>query len=284
MTARIYDDRPCHLGEGLLWHPEREQLFWFDILENRLLSRDGDQRLEWRFAENVSAAGWTGHDTLLIASETRLFEFNVETRSETHVAFLEQQDPGSRTNDGRADPQGGFWIGTMAKRGNTRPGAIYRYYRGELRMFFAPIVVPNAMCFTADGAHAYFSATRDGKIWRTALDSDGWPRGEPDLVVHDQGRLIDGMVCAADGTLWNAQYRRGCVRVYSPSGETLADHPIPASQTTCPAFGGRDLTTLYVTTAQQDTTDEDRSVNPLHGQTFAIETDTKGQKEHRVIL
>ena len=205
MTANVYDDRSCHLGEGMIWHPEREQLFWCDILENKLLGRDGDRALEWQFAENISATGWTGRDTLLIASETRLFEFNLETGAETFVAHLEPQDPGSRSNDGRAETQGGFWIGTMAKRGNRRPGAIYRYYRGELRMLFAPVLVPNAMCFTPDGLHAHFSATRDGKVWRTALDGNGWPTGEPELVLHEPGHRIDGMVCAAGGTLWNAQ-------------------------------------------------------------------------------
>ncbi|MDJ0827305.1 MAG: SMP-30/gluconolactonase/LRE family protein [Rhodobacter sp.] len=284
MTAQVYDARSCHLGEGLLWHPERHHLFWFDILENKLLARDGDRALDWQFAENVSAAGWTGRDSLLIASETRLFDFDLETGTETFVAHVEPHDPGSRSNDGRADPQGGFWIGMMAKRGKARPGAIYRYYRGELRMLFAPIKVANAMCFSPDGLFAYFSQTHDGKIWRTALDDDGWPKGEPELVVHDPGRLIDGMVCAADGTLWNAHYKGGTVRVYAPDGRILADHPIPASQTTCPAFGGRDLTTLFITTARQDTTPEDIAQNPLHGQTFAIETDTTGQPEHRVLL
>ncbi len=284
MSVQVYDPRSTHLGEGLLWHPEREQLFWFDILENKLLSRVGDKALEWEFPENVSAAGWTGRDTLLIASETRLFEFNLDTGAQTFIAHLEPHDLGSRSNDGRADPQGGFWIGMMAKRGHTRPGAIYRYYRGELRMLFAPIKVANAICFTPDSHFAYFSQTWDGKIWRTALDKDGWPTGEPELVIHDEGRNIDGMVCAADGTLWNAHYRGGNVRVYSSDGAVLADHPIPASQTTCPAFGGPDLSTLYVTTARQDITPKGVAEYPLHGQTFAIETETTGQKEHRVIL
>ncbi len=284
MNAELFDKRSCHLGEGLLWHPERQQMFWFDILENQLLGRDGDKELAWTFASNVSAAGWTGRDTLLIADETRLFDFNLETGSETFVAHLEPQDPGSRPNDGRADPQGGFWIGTMAKRGQSRPGTIYRYYRGELRMLFSNIAIPNAQCFTPDGRHAYFSATRDGKVWRTALDEHGWPLGEPELTVHEDGYFMDGMVCAEDGTLWNAQYRAGRVAVYSSDGKFIEAHPIPAKYTTCPAFGGKDLTSLYVTTARQDVSADEFAANPAHGQTFVLETETKGQAEHRVIL
>ena len=286
MSAYVHDDRSCHLGEGLLWHPLRQELFWCDILENQLLSRKGDATRHWQFNENISAAGWTSETTLLIASETRLFDFNLETGAETFVAHLEPHDPGSRSNDGRADPQGGFWIGTMAKRGNTRPGTIYRYYRGELRMLFSNITVPNAMCFTPDGNHAYFSGTHDGKIWRSALDAQGWPTGEPVLIIDAsaEGRLIDGMVCAADGTLWNAQYKAGKVAVYSPEGTLLAEHPIPGRHTTCPAFGGQDLTTLFCTTARQDVPAEEIAANPAHGQTFALHTETTGQAEHRVIL
>ena len=252
----------------------------------RLLSRKGDQTRHWQFNENISAAGWTSDTTLLIASETRLFDFNLDTGAETFVAHLEPHDPGSRSNDGRADPQGGFWIGTMAKRGHKRPGTIYRYYRGELRMLFSNITVPNAMCFTPDGDHAYFSGTHDGKIYRTALDPQGWPTGEPTLIIDrsSENRLIDGMVCAADGTLWNAQYKAGKVVVYSPDGALLAEHPIPGRHTTCPAFGGADLTTLFCTTARQDVSDDEIATNPAHGQTFALQTDTKGQAEHRVIL
>ena len=281
---RLFDERSTHLGEGVLWHPEREQLFWFDILENKLLSRDGDTPLEWTFHENVSAAGWTGQDTLLIASETRLFEFNLATGSETFVAHLEPHDPGSRSNDGRADPLGGFWIGMMAKRGQSRPGAIYRYYKGELRMILAPITVANAICFTPDGTEAYFSSTRDGKIYRTALDNDGWPVGDPVLLVHEQGYLIDGMVCAANGTLWNTQYKAGRVAVYSPQGTLLETHAIPGKHTTCPGFGGPDLKTLFVSTARQDLSAQECAANPAHGQTFALETQTTGQKEYRVLL
>lgn len=284
MTVSLFDARSCHLGEGALWHPERNQLFWFDILENKLLSQKDGKALEWTFNSNVSAAGWTGKDTLLIADETRLFEFNFTTKTESFVAHLEPHDPGSRPNDGRADPQGGFWIGTMAKRGNKRPGTIYRYYRGELRMLFSNITVPNAQCFTSDGLYAYFSGTRDGKVWRTALDGDGWPINEPELVFHAEGYLIDGMVCAQDGTLWNTQYKAGRVAVYSPTGAFLESHAIPGKHTTCPAFGGDELTTLYVTTARQDVPQEDIATNPAHGQTFALATETKGQAEHRVLL
>ena len=95
----IFDDTVCELGEGPLWHPERNQLFWFDIL-GKCLHTKGQH---WQFEEHVSAAGWVSRDELLIASETALFRFNLETEEKEHVIDLEADNPVTRSNDGRAD-------------------------------------------------------------------------------------------------------------------------------------------------------------------------------------
>jgi sugar lactone lactonase YvrE len=77
MTATVFDATRCALGEGPLWHPGRGQLFWFDILGHRLMTRTGGETQVWQFAEHVSAAGWVDNVRLLIASETKLFLFDV---------------------------------------------------------------------------------------------------------------------------------------------------------------------------------------------------------------
>jgi sugar lactone lactonase YvrE len=109
----VFDARICGLGEGALWHPRRGQLFWFDILGKRMLTQTPDGPQDWTFAEMVSAAGWLDHDNLLIASETALFRFDLTTGQRHNVVALEANNPATRSNDGRADRQGGFWIGTM---------------------------------------------------------------------------------------------------------------------------------------------------------------------------
>ena len=95
--TQVFDDRPCVLGEGPLWHPERGQLFWFDIIGRKLLSRDGDTRLEWQFDEYVSAAGWIDRDTLLIASATGLNKFSLTDGTSALVHPLEADNPVTRS-------------------------------------------------------------------------------------------------------------------------------------------------------------------------------------------
>ena len=246
MTSTIFDDRKCQLGEGALWHPGRAQFFWFDILGQKLLSRDGAATQGWDFDENVSAAGWVDDMHLLIASETALQLFDITSGESEFVTALESDTPGTRSNDGRADPYGGFWVGTMGKEAEPSAGAIYRYYRGELRQLFANVTIPNAICFSPDGGHAFYTDTADSRLMRQRLEPQhGWPIGEPELFLDACGETwgIDGAVVDAEGNLWNAQWGGWRVAAYSPAGALLQTVDFNAAQTSCPAFGGADLTT-----------------------------------------
>ncbi|WP_371168102.1 SMP-30/gluconolactonase/LRE family protein [Aliiroseovarius sp. 2305UL8-7] len=281
MTTKVFSDTVCELGEGPLWHPERAQLFWFDILGKRLLTRAGNDEHVWQFDECVSAAGWVDRDTLIIASASALWRFDITTGARGHLVALEADDPLTRSNDGRADPQGGFWIGTMGYDAEPGAGAIYRYYRGELRMLFDNITITNAICFAPDGSHAYFTDTIDARVMRQPLDANGWPKGAPEVHLDLRGKDFgaDGAVVDAEGNFWNAQWGASRVACYAPDGALIEAHNVPTSQASCPAFGGPGLTTLFVTTAAVDRPDD-----PEAGKTYSIDTTTKGQPEHRVIL
>ncbi|MGQ0565359.1 MAG: SMP-30/gluconolactonase/LRE family protein [Gemmobacter sp.] len=279
----IFDTRACQLGEGPLWHPVREQLFWFDITGRRLLTRKGDSLQEWHFAEMVSAAGWTGPDGLFIASETGLFKFDIEFGTRTPVCELEAGNADTRSNDGRADPQGGFWIGTMSKQETRGAGGIYRWYRGELRCLYPRISIPNAICFAPDGRTAHFADTVTGQVMRVALDAQGWPQGAPEvhLDLRAEGLNPDGAVVDAEGRLWLAEWGAARVACYAPDGSRVMTMAFPAPHTSCPAFGG---STLYCTTALHHMSDAARAAHPDAGCTFAATNVAQGQSEHRVIL
>ena len=283
----IYDDRVCALGEGPLWHPERHQLFWFDILNRKLMTRSAGSQGEWSFGERASAAGWVSRDELLIASERELFLFDLESGRRQTVVPLEADNPVTRSNDGRADPWGGFWIGTMGLNAEPGAGAIYRYYRGELRQLYPAITIPNAICFAPDWAYAYFTDTARKVVGRVALAStDGWPEADPDplLDLSAEGRSPDGAVTDAEGNLWIAEWGSARVACYSPEGGFLRAVEVEAAQSSCPAFGGEDLTTLYCTSAAVGLSAEEKTTHPGTGTTFAIEGVAQGRAEPRVLL
>lgn len=285
--SRTFDDRRCQLGEGPLWHPERGQLFWFDILGRRLLSRTENGPAEWIFDEMVSAAGWVDRDRMLVASESALCVMDLESGARDRVTALEADNPVTRSNDGRADPFGGFWIGTMGKKAEAKAGAIHRYYQGELRLLYPGLTIPNAISFTPDRRFACFADSAAKRVWRVALDPlNGWPKGDPELFLDYAGQAADpdGAVFDAQGHFWIAEWGAARVACYAPDGALLRVVGVAGRDSSCPAFGGRDLSDLYVTTAAVDIADDVLAAEPLNGCTFVREGVARGQAEHRVIL
>ncbi|MEL7104364.1 MAG: SMP-30/gluconolactonase/LRE family protein [Pseudomonadota bacterium] len=287
MSTTVYDDRACDLGEGPLWHPGLGQLFWFDIIGKRLLTLDGDGPRQWQFDEYVSAAGWVDDATLLIASQSRLFRFGIETGANETLVPLETDNPVTRSNDGRADPWGGFWIGTMGIEAEPDAGAIYRYFQGELRKLHAPISISNAICFSPDRAFAYFTDTPTSLVMRQALAPDtGWPTAKAEvwLDLTAAGLAPDGAVTDADGNVWIAHWGAGCVAAYRPDATPLTQVDVPGLHATCPAFGGADFSTLYCTSARQGIAAPILNQTPENGMTFCATGVALGRPEPQVIL
>lgn len=284
----IFDDRACALGEGPLWHPLRQELWWFDIVNRRLLARGAQGARSLAFPEMVSAMGWLSQGEALVAAESGLLRVSLEDGAFAPVAAVAAGQPATRSNDGRADRQGGFWWGTMGKRGGADPGlgALYRYYRGEVRCLFPGLTIPNATCFSADGRRAFFACSVAEKVWSVALDPAGWPLGDPEVFLDlgPQGLTPDGAVICAEGLFWNAQWGASRVAAYAPDGTLVKTVPVPAPHSSCPAFGGPDLSVLYVTTAQEGMSAASLAAHPGAGRTFAIEGAGRGLPEPQVVI
>lgn len=279
----IFDARRCELGEGPLWHPLRKQLFWFDILNRQLLTQDASGPRSYDFTQIVSAAGWIDHDRLLIAGETGLSIFDLTTETLTPHLAVEADNPKTRSNDGRADPLGGFWFSTMGKQAEQGAGAIYRYYRGEVRQLFTGLTIPNSICFPPSGLFAHFSDTATAQVRKVALDAQGWPIGDAQVFLDlaSEGLNPDGAVIDDSGQMWLAQWGASRVACYSPEARFLRAVHIDAPHSSCPAFNG---TTLFCTTAQEGMTQAERLSHPNAGKVFTIENISLGQTEHQVTL
>jgi sugar lactone lactonase YvrE len=199
---------------------------------------------------------------------------------------LEADNAATRSNDARVHPSGTFWIGTMGRRAERGLGAIYALHRGELSRLYDGVTIPNAICFSPDGAIGYFADTGKNVLFRVDLDAaTGLPRGEPAaLVTRRDGGGIDGAVVDADGLIWNARWGGGCVDVYSPQGVHLRSLRVPARQSSCPVFIGPDFSRLLVTSAWQGMGDDARRADPGHGRTFVLDVAARGRPEPDVRL
>ncbi|MEL7175503.1 MAG: SMP-30/gluconolactonase/LRE family protein [Pseudomonadota bacterium] len=285
--SAVFDDSLCKLGEGPLWHPVRQQLFWFDIDGKQMITHQYGSQKVWQFDENVSAAGWIDAGRILIASESGLYVFTIETGVSELLVKLEAETTATRSNDGRADPWGGFWIGTMGKNAEPDLGAIYRYYQGALTKLYVNVTIPNAICFSPDRRFAYYTDTAKKRVMRQALrPTDGMPDdfAELWLDLREEALNPDGAVIDTDGRMWLAQWGAGRVACYDENAQLVETVEFPARHTSCPAFGGADLKTLYCTSAAIGVSKAQREAEPTNGMTFAVKVNATGQKEHQVIL
>lgn len=287
--AELFIDCRNHLGEGPIWHHLRNELFWFDINEHRLHNANaaGEVLNVWQFDEPVTAAGIVDADSLLIATASKLVHFFPDTDMRETLMPLEAENTDTRSNDGRVDRHGGFWIGTMSQSGDSKGGAVYRYRRGDVEQLFAGIHIPNATCFAPDGHTAYWADTPTGMLYRCTLDAEtGRPAGAWEVLIEARGQrgLPDGAVTDSQGYIWSARWGGGCVVRYAPDGEIDTVVDVPVSNVTCPAFGGGDLKTLYITTAQEGLGADELAAQPHAGSVFSTRVDVPGLPEMPVRL
>lgn len=287
--ASILSDVPCHLGEGPTYDPSIDTLWWFDIAESKLL----EQRLSESGTKihdlpmMASALAIIDGDRHLLVTEKGLYIRSTANGAMTLYKELESDNAATRSNDARVHPCGAFWIGTMGKKAERKAGAIYWLFRGELRLLFPEISIPNSICFSPDGKTAYFADTAKNLLWRTACDpATGLPEGEPQLLLDHRGKPggIDGSVVDAGGTIWNARWGSGRVDSYSPEGRHIRSIPVPARQPSCPVFVGKDAGRLAVTSAWEGMDEAARAADPDGGKTFLLDIAVKGRVEPRVVL
>ena len=286
--VKIFDSSLCKLGEGPIWHDQRNTLIWFDIMGQKLLEKSLNQEVSRniKFDFYPSAAGIISEKELFLATSKGLGIVDLDSGVFTMKTGLEEDNLSTRSNDGRADRQGGFWIGTMGIKMQCEAGAIYRYFKGELRKLYSRITVPNSICFSPCGRTAYFTDTVQGKIFRVKLDASGWPVSDPELFINCREKDLnaDGSIIDKDNCLWNAQWGASRVARYDQSGQLLSTIEIDAPQASCPAFGDFDFSTLFVTSARDGMSDRDLKLAPISGATFCVKTGFIGQKENRVLV
>jgi sugar lactone lactonase YvrE len=271
------------LGEGVRWDNRRSELLRVDILAQRVY-RDRVESDGSLVPVRVYDLPWPvgmispvqGDDGWLLGAGRGFVHLAPDG---THRSIAEVAPTATRMNDGACDPQGRFWGGTLADDHRTGGGALYRLDRtGRTELVLDGLTISNGLGWSADGGTMYLVDSGPGVVYAFAFDGDTGAISRQRVLVtlpEDVG-APDGMTVDAEGALWVAVYGGGEVRRYSPDGELLAVLTVPAWQSTCCAFGGARLDTLYVTTATEGLTEDQRRAEPAAGLVYRLETDATG--------
>ena len=288
-SVRVLDETRCRLGEGPSYEAETDALFWFDILDRKLLEHSfkTGKTMVHELPFMASAIFSVDENCQLILSEQGLHIRNrADGALSLHVA-VEADNKITRSNDARAHPCGAIWFGTMGIDEESGAGSIYHFYKGSVRVLYPDITIPNSICFSPDGAAAYFVDTPTHQLMRVAVDPNtALPVGEPQLFhKHEGAGWIDGSVCDAHGNVWNARWGAGEAACLSPEGREVSSFAVPLSpQTSCPAFVGRDTNQIIVTSAYKLMSDEALAAAPDAGKTFIADLKVNGRHEPKVLL
>jgi len=286
MQLELFSKKPCGLGEGIFYAEGR--LCWFDINNKHLYfcNQNGKGLKKIQLPERFSTGAYINSERLFLVSETALWYFNLSTYLLERYMDLESKQSYTRSNDGRIDRYGGFWIGTMDKQANTDRGKIYRYYQGELITLYENIYIPNAICFSPLGDYAYFADSKKQIIYRCKLDKAGWPINEAVVWVDisETDFSPDGAVVDSQGYLWNAQWDGARLVRYSPNGDEDCIIHFPISRPTCLTFGGENYSNLYVTSAYEGLTSAQRQKEPLAGCVFQVPVPVHGLPEKPLVI
>jgi sugar lactone lactonase YvrE len=277
----------CHLGEGPTYDVATDTAWWFDILEKRLFeARLGAGEIRTHALPFMaSALAYIDDARQLIAAEDGLYLRSIADGAIQPLTTVDAS-PATRSNDSRAHPSGTFWTSTMGRRAEVGAGAFYAFHDGCVEQLFTGITIPNAICFSPDGATGYFADTGENVLYRVPLDpATGLPTAEPSALYTHKGKGgLDGAVTDAEGVIWCARWGGSCVDAYAPDGTHLRSIATPALQSSCPVFVGNGFTRMLVTSAHEGMDEAARAADPEHGRTFIVDPGTRGRAEPRVRL
>ncbi|HWJ74821.1 MAG TPA: SMP-30/gluconolactonase/LRE family protein [Kaistia sp.] len=281
-------------GEAALWHADEAALYWCDI--NRFLIHRYDATLKttrsWTFDAPVVALSLTSEaGRMLVALASGMLWWWPADDSRVDGGFALPGWPAVRLNDGRSDPIGNFWVGSM--RNNVGPsgdvlpaggtdGKLFRIAPdGTVQVFRDGLAVSNTLCWSPDRTRFYFADTMENVIWVQPYDEATGTIGEASVLFAGFERGgPDGSAIDSEGYLWNCRFGGGCIVRIAPDGsiDRVIDMPV-TNPTTC-AFGGPELKTLYVTSASIFTPETER----LAGSVFSMESSVAGLPENRFTI
>ncbi|MBD2677014.1 MULTISPECIES: SMP-30/gluconolactonase/LRE family protein [Nostoc] len=273
-------DARARLGEGPVWDSTKKLLYWIDIFNHRVHQLDpatGDNRF-FDVGDVVGAIATAGTDRLIITLRRHLAFLNTQTGEVTPILEVEANMPNNRINDGKCDPQGRFWFGSMSAIEN--PDAnLYRYDAdGSLHLMETGLTISNGLGWSPDQKLFYLTDSPKQKIYVYDFNSVTGNITNRRIFVDltHESFYPDGLTIDSQGNIWSAMWNGWCVIRFNPKGEEILRIKLPVPLITSCTFGGEDLQTLYITTASVGLSQAEIDKSFYSGDLFALQTDVTG--------
>ena len=277
----------CTLAEGPVWDEREQVLWWVNILAGELHRYDpvtGQNRM-FQIGCPVGAVALCESEGLILATANGFAFFDAQTEQLEPICDPEVHLPGNRFNDGKPAPDGSFIAGTMAYDVIEGAGSLYRLAPEQsVTPIASHVTISNGLAWNASETIMYYIDTTTFKVYAFDFDRLTGQTSNQRVAfeIPESAGYPDGMTIDTQDKLWIAHFGGSAVRRWDPNtGELLMSIDLPASQITCCTFGGPNLDTLYITSAQEGLSDAQKQAEPLAGSLFAVKTPYQGRVAYR---
>ena len=271
------------LGEGPLWDPQEQVLYWVDIEVGRYHilkpSTDAHQVVEVGGMIGVLALRQQGG--MVMATDRGFAFWDPAAQKLTPLGDPEADKPQTRFNDGSVDRAGRFWAGTMGDGYNNH---LYRLDpNGSIQRMDSGICVSNGIGWSPDNRVMYYTDSDPHRIYAYDFDLASGAIENRRILIDssEQSGSPDGLTVDSQGFIWSARWDGWRIERYDPQGKLVRTIPVPVQRPTSVMFGGSNLDVLYITSARMELTPQDLASQPQAGDVFCLQVDVKGMPEAR---
>jgi len=281
MTPTLVQAANAILGEGPMWHASSQTLFWVDVLGPAVFRHDPSigQVGAWRCPDLVACAIPTLGGRVLAACGKRFMLLDTANGAMEQWGEVEHDRPDNRVNEAKVDRRGRVFAGTTRRRSSDAEGALYRLEPGgRITRLAEGFVCVNGMGWSPDRRTMYVTDSPVRTIWAYEFDDESGDIGARRVFARlpDDDGMPDGLTVDTEGGVWSAVWGGGRIVRYAPDGRIASTVAMPVARPSSCAFGGADMTTLYVTSACTDLPAGQWIAGPLAGGLFAVETGITG--------
>lgn len=270
-------DHNCLLGEGPVWDSKQKKIYWVDILNGEINEYSPDQKTHKTIPihQMIGAFAFCTNGNFIAALQNGFAFIDRISGQIKMIADPENHLPGNRFNDGKCDPAGRFWAGTMALSEESEAGSVHVVDHDlSVTKKIDSVTISNGMAWSADHKTLYYIDSPSFKVVAYDYDIQTGEIANKRTVIKviAEDGCPDGMTIDTEGMLWIAHWDGWQVTRWNPeTGEKLFYFKLPVGRVTSCTFGGEDLTDLYITSAKIGLTEEALGKQPLAGSLFVIQ-------------
>ena len=275
-------------GESPFWHSRERSLYWVDIAGHKLnrFVPQSAAHAEWSFPSEVASIAPRPDGGVVMARRDGIFHFDVATGESRRIVAAPYDTKKLRFNDGKADPQGRFWVGTIHDE-RLPKGSLYCLTPTSIDRILDDVANSNGLGWSPDGRTMYWTDTKlstvfafdfdphDGNLSRRRVFASFPPKPDGGSLDGYGGRP-DGGAVDSEGCYWAACFEGQRLARFAPDGALLQSVALPVRCPTMPCFGGDDLRTLYVTTSREKRPEQELADQPWAGRVLQCRVDVPG--------